>query len=178
VRTEGELRWEGHSASDRRFWGSQAPTQTARLADRGTGARQEPPRLRAAAEGGCRRPAPGRAGRGPLLRCPEGRGSTRAGGRRGGGPAIGALARGADLLNKTILPPRVRRQQQAKAGAVAVCWCAAAVLPAGFYGCSACAETGPPVAVGAIPSPQLPPSPFPPALPVCPVLPALSLSSG
>jgi hypothetical protein len=28
---KGELRWEGHSASDRRFWGSEAPTQTARL---------------------------------------------------------------------------------------------------------------------------------------------------
>jgi hypothetical protein len=82
------------------------------------------------------------------------------------------------LLNKMILPPRVRRQQQAKAGAVAVCWCAAAVLPAGFCGCGACAETGPPVAVGAIPSPQLPPSPCPPAPPVCPVLPALCLSSG
>ena len=26
---KGELRWEGHSASDRRFWTSEAPTQTA-----------------------------------------------------------------------------------------------------------------------------------------------------
>jgi hypothetical protein len=65
------------------------------------------PRLRAAADGGCHRPAPARAGRGPPERQPEGRGSTRAGGRRGGGPAISALARGADLLNKMILPPRV-----------------------------------------------------------------------
>jgi hypothetical protein len=29
-RSKGELRREGHSASDRRFWGSEAPTQTAR----------------------------------------------------------------------------------------------------------------------------------------------------
>ena len=27
--SKGELRWEGHSASDRRFWTSEAPTQTA-----------------------------------------------------------------------------------------------------------------------------------------------------
>jgi hypothetical protein len=66
----------GHSASDRRFWGSEAPRQTARLAP----VKSRPPRLRAAADGGCRRPAPGCAGQGPPLRRPEGRGSTRAGG--------------------------------------------------------------------------------------------------
>ena len=40
-----------------------------------------PRRSAAAADGGCRRPAPGRAGRRPPWRRPEGRGSTRAGGR-------------------------------------------------------------------------------------------------
>jgi hypothetical protein len=174
----GELRWDGHSRRSGRF-GCESRSRICQIAAvRPIAVPRPPRRSAAAADGGCRRPAPGRAGRGPPERRPEGRGSTRAGGRRGGGPAIGALARGADLLNKMILPPRVRRQQQAKAGAVAVCWCAAAVLPAGFCGCGACAETGPPVAVGAIPSPQLPPSPCPPAPPVCPVLPALCLSSG
>eukprot|EP01049_Picozoa_sp_SAG25_P012513 SAG25_NODE_1705_length_2512_cov_4.238293_2_plen_181_part_00 len=55
-----------------------------------------------------------------------------------------------------------------KAGAGAVCWCAAAALLVGFCGCGARAETGPPAAVGAIPSPQLPP--FPPrcqSVPCC-----------
>eukprot|EP01047_Picozoa_sp_COSAG01_P069898 COSAG01_NODE_10460_length_2160_cov_22.833576_1_plen_174_part_00 len=40
-----------------------------------------PRRSAAAADGGCRRPAPGRAGRRPPWRRLEGRGSTRAGGR-------------------------------------------------------------------------------------------------
>eukprot|EP01049_Picozoa_sp_SAG25_P019757 SAG25_NODE_6394_length_563_cov_15.230603_1_plen_81_part_01 len=67
-----------------------------------------------------------------------------------------------------ILSLRVQRRQQGKAGAGAVCWCAAAALLAGFCECGARAETDPPAAVGAIPSPQLPP--FPPrclSVPCC-----------
>eukprot|EP01047_Picozoa_sp_COSAG01_P066684 COSAG01_NODE_9254_length_2498_cov_3.106533_3_plen_173_part_00 len=67
-----------------------------------------------------------------------------------------------------ILSLRVQRRQQGKAGAGAVCWCAAAALLAGFCECGARAEMDPPAAVGAIPSPQLPP--FPPrclSVPCC-----------
>jgi hypothetical protein len=48
------------------------------LSDRSCAAYRCPPsspRSAAAADGGCRRPAPGRAGRGPLERRPEGRGT-------------------------------------------------------------------------------------------------------